>query len=448
MNRDLTQGAPGRVLLRFCLPLFGSVIFQQLYNLADSLVAGNLIGENAMAAVGNSYEITLVFLAFAFGCNIGCSVIVSRLFGAKRYGEMKTAVSTAFLSTAVLCALLMLSGLLLSRQLLELIQTPDEILADSALYLDIYIWGLPFVFFYNISNGIFSALGDSKTPFYFLAASSSANIFMDILFVQSFHMGVGGVAWATFLCQGVSCVLSLWFVLRRLRSIQTDEKSRIFSGKLLWQITQIAIPSTLQQSFVSVGNIVIQSLVNGYGPAAIAGFSAATKLNSLVITSLTTVGTGISNYTAQNIGAKKPERVRAGFLASVRMVLCICVPLVLLYTLLGSSLVELFMDSPTETAVQTGMQFLQIVAPFYFVSSVKLVADGILRGAGRMTSFMISTFTDLVLRVLIALLLSARIGMLGICLAWPIGWIIAAILSVFFYRKTVSGIQSATAAEQ
>lgn len=448
MNRDLTQGAPGRVLFRFCLPLFGSILFQQLYNLADSLVAGKLIGENALAAVGNSYEITLVFLAFAFGCNIGCSVIVSKLFGAKKYGEMKTAVSTTLLSTAMLCALLMLSGLLLSRQLLELIHTPEEIFADSALYLDIYIWGLPFVFFYNISNGIFSALGDSKTPFYFLAASSSANIVMDILFVQSFHMGVGGVAWATFLCQGVSCILSLWFVFRRLRGIQTAEKSPVFSGRLLWQIAKIAVPSTLQQSFISVGNIVIQGLVNSYGSAAIAGFSAATKLNSLVLTSLTTVGNGVSNYTAQNLGAEKPERVRAGFRAGIRMVLCLCAPLVLLYMLLGSRLVGLFMDHPTETAVRTGMQFLRTVAPFYFVVSVKLVADGVLRGAGKMTAFMIATLTDLALRVVLAILLSGHFGLPGIWSAWPVGWIIATVLSVLFYRKAEASAQAGSSPEK
>ena len=210
MNKDLTVGKPSTVLWQFCLPMFGSIIFQQLYNIADSLVAGKFIGENALAAVGNSYEITLIFIAFAFGCNIGSSVVVSRYFGAKQYDEMKTAVSTALIGSAVLCAALMSVGLLGCGALLELIRTPEEILADSKLYLDIYVLGLPFMFFYNITTGIFSALGDSKTPFYFLAASSTANIGMDILFVAAFDMGVAGVAWATFLCQGVSCVLAVW----------------------------------------------------------------------------------------------------------------------------------------------------------------------------------------------------------------------------------------------
>lgn len=214
MNNDLTVGKSEKVLWRFCLPLFGSIIFQQLYNIADSLVAGKFIGENALAAVGNSYEITLIFIAFAFGCNIGGSVVVAQFFGAKRMKDMKTAVSTTFIASGVLCAVLMVAGLLLDEKMLLLINTPAEVMADSALYLRIYIFGLPFVFFYNVATGIFSALGDSKTPFYFLAASSLSNIGADILFVTAFKMGVAGVAWATFICQGVSCILALVFVLQ------------------------------------------------------------------------------------------------------------------------------------------------------------------------------------------------------------------------------------------
>ncbi len=203
MNKDLTVGNPSTVLWKFCLPLFGSIVFQQLYNIADSWVAGKFIGQNALAAVGNSYEITLIFIAFAFGCNIGCSVLVSQLFGAREYGDVKTAVSTAALSSGLVCLLLMLVGILGCDGLLTLINTPEEVFAASALYLDIYVWGLPFVFFYNIATGVFSALGDSKTPFIFLAASSLSNIAVDILFVTAFKMGVAGVAWATFLCQGI-----------------------------------------------------------------------------------------------------------------------------------------------------------------------------------------------------------------------------------------------------
>ena len=435
MNKDLTVGNPEKVLWKFCLPLFGSIIFQQIYNIADSLIAGKFIGEDALAAVGNSYEITLIFIAFAFGCNIGCSVIISQLFGAKQYAEMKTAVKTAMIGSAVLCLVLMAIGIGGSHMLLTLIHTPDNIFCDSQLYLDIYVWGLPLVFFYNIATGIFSALGDSKTPFWFLAISSTANIFVDILFVKTFRLGVAGVAWATFLCQGISCILALLFVFRRLHKIETDGKGKLFSFPLLKKIAVIAIPSILQQSFISVGNIMIQSVINGFGSGVIAGYSAAIKLNNLVITSFTTLGNGISNYTAQNIGAGKPERIRQGFSAGRKMVWMLCIPLFLLYMFAGKILIQFFMDEPSQEALRTGVEILRIFSPFYFVVSVKLVADGILRGTGMMKQFMIATFTDLTLRVVLAFVLSQTpLGATGIWCAWPIGWTIAMILSVYFYN--------------
>lgn len=438
MNKDLTEGKAESVLWQFCLPLFGSIIFQQLYNIADSLVAGKFIGENALAAVGNSYEITLIFIAFAFGCNIGCSVIVSQLFGAKDYARLKTAVSTACIFSAVLCGILMLIGIFGCSPLLSFIHTPQEVFADSKLYLDIYVWGLPFVFFYNIATGIFSALGDSKTPFYFLAVSSTANIAVDILFVKTFRMGVSGVAWATFLCQGVSCILAVITVWNRMKKIETEEKAALFDFDILKKITVVAVPSILQQSFVSIGNILIQSVINGFGPSVMAGYSAAVKLNNMVITSFTTIGNGISNFSAQNLGAHKYSRIKEGFRAGLKMVWCLCIPFCVIYIFFGKYLLLLFMEEGAAAALLTGRQFLWILSPFYFVVSTKLMADGILRGVSAMRRFMIGTFTDLILRVILAFALSGWTNSaLGIWCAWPIGWSIAMVLSISFYRKEI-----------
>lgn len=438
MNKDLTVGKTDTVLWKFCLPLFGSIVFQQMYNIADSLVAGKFIGENALAAVGNSYEITLIFIAFAFGCNMGCSIIVSQLYGAKKYSRLKTAVSTSCISSGIVCGLLMLIGLLGCSPLLHIIHTPDNVFADSKLYLDIYVWGLPFVFFYNISTGIFSALGDSKTPFYFLAASSTANIAVDILFVKAFDMGVAGVAWATFICQGISCILAVIIVLKRLNNIKADEKCPLFDWELEKKIAKIAIPSILQQSFISIGNIMIQSVINSFGASVMAGYSAAIKLNNLVITSFSTIGNGISNFTAQNLGAKQFGRIKEGFKAGLKMVWLFCIPFCLLYILLGKTLLLLFMEKGSTEALLTGQQFLWIVAPFYFVVSAKLVADGILRGIGAMWQFMVATFTDLILRVVLAFVFSGITGSaLGIWCAWPVGWSIAMVISVCFYHREI-----------
>lgn len=438
MNMDLTVGHPEKVLWKFCLPLFGSVIFQQLYNLADSWVAGKFIGENALAAVGNSYEITLIFIAFAFGCNIGCSVITSRYFGSKEYGKMKSAISTSMCTSFVTCISLMFFGYFFGKPLLEMIHTPSNLFVDSKLYLDIYVYGLPFVFFYNLATGVFSALGDSKTPFYFLAVSSVSNILVDILFVKSFQMGVAGVAWATFICQGVSCILSLFFLYKRMQTIHTNQAYKIFDSKLFSQFIKIAVPSVLQQSFISIGNIIIQGVINGFGSGVIAGYAAGVKLNNLVITSFTTLGNGVSNYASQNIGANKWDRIQSGFRAGIKLVWSLSLPLALLYFIFPETLLRFFMENPSQDALHSGILYLRILAPFYFVVSAKLVSDGILRGATHMKEFMIGTFTDLILRVVLAILLSKTIlSYTGIWCAWPIGWSTATILSIYYFKKMV-----------
>lgn len=436
MNQDLTVGKPGAVLRRFCMPLFASVIFQQLYNIADSWVAGRFIGQNALAAVGNSYEITLIFIAFAFGCNMGCSVTVSGFFGAKDYNRMKSAVYTAMLATGIVCACMMVSGLVFSDSLLQWIKTPEEVLAGSKQYLDIYLWGLPFLFFYNLSTGIFSALGDSRTPFVFLVISSLSNIVLDVLFVTAFQMGVSGVAWATFLCQGVSCVLAVITVLKRLRKFKSVGSAKWFDWMILKKFVSIAIPSTLQQSFISVGNIIIQSIINGFGTEVMAGYSGAIKLNNLVITSFTTLGNGMSNYTAQNLGAGKLDRIEDGFKAGLRLVWILCLPFAFAYFFFGRNLMEFFLKEPTQAALSSGFAFLRIVSPFYFVVAAKLVTDGILRGSGRMGQFMTATFTDLILRVILAFAFSGTaLKSIGIWCAWPVGWTVATVMSLCYYRK-------------
>ena len=435
MNKDLTVGKPSTVIIKFCLPLLASVILQQLYNLADSFVAGRFIGEKALAAVGNSYEITLVFMSVAVGINVGCSIIVGQLFGAKRYRDLKTAVYTTFISSSVICAFLMTAGLLFGKLLLNALNTPSDIINNSHIYLNIYILGFPFVAFYNISNGIFTALGDSKTPFIFLAASSISNIAVDVLFVTVFNMGVAGVAWATFLCQGISCILALVFIFKRLSKIKTDNKVALFSYDLLKRIFRIAIPSMLQQSFTSVGSMLIQGVINVYGSTVIAGFAASTKLNTLYISAIVSLGNGLSSFTAQNIGAGKTDRIREGFAAGIKTAFIVSLPIVCLYFFAGQQTVLLFLSNPSELSLQTGALFLKIASPAYFLIAIKLVSDGILRGSGLMKEFMIGTFLDLIIRVILSYLLSPVLGTVGICLSWPIGWAIAAVLSIYFYKK-------------
>lgn len=435
MVRDLTVGDSQKTLFRYTMPMFISVVFQQFYNIADSMIAGKFAGEDALAAVGASYPITMIFMAVAIGSNIGCSVVISQLFGAKAYEKLKTAVSTTMIAGTILSIVMMVLGLLFTPNMMRMIQTPENIFADGSLYLRIYIGGFVFLFLYNIVTGMFNSLGDSKSPLYFLIGSSIGNIVLDILFVAGFHWGVAGVAWATFIAQSVACVLALFTFRIRLREVPTVGKTLLFSKELLANISYVAIPSILQQSFVSIGNIFIQSLVNSYGSGVIAGYSAAIKLNTFVITGFTTLGNGVSGFTAQNRGAGRFDRIRDGFRAGIKMAMCVALPFLVLYFFMGKVAMLLFMENTGGVALSTGKDFLHIVSLFYPIIAIKLIADGVLRGAEQMKQFMGSTFTDLILRVVLAYVFAGQFGAIGIWMSWPVGWSVAAVMSFTFYRQ-------------
>ncbi len=448
MERDLTVGNPLKVLLRYVLPLFGSIIFQQLYNIADSFIAGRYIGTEALAAVGNSYEITLIYIAFAFGCNVGVSVIVAKYFGAKKTAKVKTAVSTAFISALVFGTFLTALGLALVRPLLSVINTPSNIFASSADYLYIYIGGYLFLLLYNIATGIFSAIGDSKTPFIMLVISSVCNVIMDIVFVKYCGMGVSGVAWATFMCQGASGVVAISLALVKIKKLKPQEvqedapqgilyddqfKGKVFDFAIFKEICIVAIPSIVQQSCVSIGNLFIQSFINAFGTAAIGGYAAAVKMNNLTVTSLVAIGNGISNYSAQNLGANKVERIKKGFWCGYLLAGILSVVFLVIYLTCGKELVNLFITDGNTEAVSIGAKYLTIISPFYPLITFKVIIDGILRGTGRMWGFTTSTLTDLVIRVVLSAILDDYMGVTGIWWSWPIGWAVATVLSLCLY---------------
>lgn len=437
MTTDLTKGSPARLLWKFSIPLLLSVMFQQLYSIVDSVVAGKYVGEDALAAIGASFPVTMIFIAIATGSNIGCSVIISRLFGAKEYAGMKTAVFTSIISIIFLSVLLTLIGLLTCNPILTLLRTPENIRSDAAVFLRIYSGGLIFLLLYNICTGIFTSLGDSKTPLYFLVASSLLNILLDLLFVIGFSLGVSGVAWATFIAQGIASLLALFTIIMRIKSLPESGYYDKFSFTMLGQIAGIAVPSILQQSFISIGNILVQRLINNYGSSVIAGYSAAIKLNTFAITSFTTLANGVSSFTAQNIGARKLDRIKPGFKSAITMCAMVALPFIIAFSGFGTTMIGIFLDSSNTRAILAGTHFLQIVSPFYIIISIKLIADGVLRGAGAMKPFMIATFTDLILRVILSYLLSVFLDTTGIWLSWPIGWTCAAALSFSFYIKGI-----------
>ena len=439
MITDLTAEHPKKTLWRFALPMFMSVMFQQMYNIADSAIAGRFAGEDALAAVGASYPITVIFMAFAVGSNLGASVVVSRLFGAKDLGRMKSAVYTAFIACGAMSLVLTGLGYVFCGAMMEAIHTPANIFGDGELYLKIYVLGLTFLFLYNVCTGIFTALGDSRTPLYFLIGSSVGNVVLDYRFVAGLGMGVAGVAWATFIAQGVSAVLALAALALRLRGIRTDKRVVLFDIILLSQIAAIAVPSIMQQSVLSIGNMFVQEIVNRYGSAVIAGYSGAIKLNTFAINAFMSLGGCLSSYTAQNLGAGKMERIPLGFRTGIRLSLCAAIPFFALYFGFSRQMMGLFLNGDSGEAIASGMEFLRIVSPMYFMISIKLTTDGIIRGSGAMGYFVLATVPDLILRIIVANLLAGRFGSTGIWMAWPFGWVAATVLTIIFYRRIVTG---------
>ncbi len=432
MIKDLTQGHPGKILIRFTIPMLISVGFQQLYNIADSVIAGKILGGDALASIGISYTITMIYMAIANGSNIGCCVVVSQFFGNKNFEKMKTCVTTSLLSLTVISLLLTVIGLILSPAILNALNTPANLYNDSAAYLNIYTLGLVFLFVYNTCTGIFTAMGDSKTPLYFLIFSSVFNAVLDFILVKYTSLGVSGAAWATFLSQGIACALSFVFLIIKFKKI-TSVKAPLFSLEILKKILFVAIPSILQQSFVSIGNIFIQGLVNTFEEVVVAGFSAAGKLNTFTITSLTALGNSMSSYTAQNIGADKPERIKTGVKYLYLISFMITLPLFITFFFFPELMMKIFVNSNDIEIINSGVTFLRIVSPFYLFISIKLIIDGVLRGSGVMKMFMISTFSDLLLRVVLCYVLSTYLNEMGIWISWPAGWLLATAISCVFY---------------
>lgn len=433
---DMTTGSPFRVLWRFSIPMLLSMIFQQLYNIADSVIVGNFVGVDALAAVGASTPITVLFIAVATGCSIGCTVVISQIFGAKKYSTMKTAISTAVISIGILSIFLTILGILFCNPLMRMMNTPANIFSDSALYLRIYIFGLIFLFMYNTATAVFNALGDSKTPLYFLIFSSLLNVILDILFVRNFGMGVGGSAWATFIAQGLASVLSMTVLINRMKKIPSEKTKTYFDRSLLARISKIAVPSICQQSFISIGQLFVQGLINSYGSVVVAGYSAAFRINTFAIMSVTTLAGSLSSFTGQNIGAGKPERIKKGLFAGMVIAQGFSVMVILVFAFFGENLIGAFVKaSAGREVVGVGMSFLRTVSPFYVVIAAKLVCDGVLRGTGSMKEFMIATFSDLLVRVGVSYLFAYLFGYTGIWWSFPLGWMVGALLSCGFYLK-------------
>lgn len=419
----LTDSA-GRSLFFFALPMILGNLFQQFYSTVDSIIVGQFVGEEALAAVGASYSLTTVFIMIAIGGGIGASVVTSQYLGAGLYQKMKTSVNTALLSFLAVSILLGGIGLFFSRSILISLNTPDNILGDAILYLKIYFAGLPFLFMYNILSSIFNALGNSKTPLYLLIFSSLLNIVMDLVLVGGFGFGIAGAAIATVFAQGLSAVISFCLLLRSLKHYETqEEKNSLFDVQMFGNMVKVAIPSMVQQSIVSIGMLLVQSVVNGFGSSVLAGYTAGMRIESICIVPMIASGNAVSTFTAQNLGAGQIERVKKGYLAAVRMVASFAIIICLILSIFHEYIIRSFLEAGSEQAAfETGNSYLTFIAFFFVFLGLKAITDGVLRGAGDVIVFTLANLVNLGIRVTAAFTLAPLIGVQGVWFAVPMGW--------------------------
>ncbi len=446
---DLTRGNVWKLLLFYSLPLLGSALVQQAYSLVDLLVVGKFAanGQLALTAVGESTIVVNILLAFALGCNGGCSVVMARFFGAKENKSVHETVNTAFIAFAILCAALMALGFSLGRVSMDILSVEEGEVMDGALsYLYIFTGSMPFVFLYNIGCGICSALGDSKSPFYFLVFSSLVNVVLDLLFVAAFHWDVAGAAWATFISQALSCVPTCFVLFKKLKAVGYEGKARLFDGKICASLFAASVPVILQNSFVSVGNFFVQKRINLLSTdgtfSEAAGFTTAFKLVQIANVGVGTMTNGLANFCSQNRAAGEYGRIKQGYFAVMCYALITNLIFLTLCQCLPRPLTDMFINNPTERAVECSVLYLRIVSAFLPAVCVKIVSDGAVRGCGGNLGFTISTFTDLILRVAMVYILVGPLGFAGVGWAWAIGWSVSTFIAVGFLAARLHKIKA------
>lgn len=433
-NDYLITENPLKALIVFAIPMIIGNLFQQAYTMADSAIVGRLVGETALAAVGAAYSLTNIFICVAIGGGMGASVIVSQYFGHGNYGKLKKTVYTALVTFLVISVMLGVIGLAFSKNIMIAMNTPVEVLDMSVTYLQIYFLGLPFLFMYNVLSSMFNALGKSRIPLYFLIFSSVFNIVLDWVFVADFALDVAGVAWATMIAQGVS-VLGSFTVLRMELKKLEGASDGIFAAEELLPMAKIALPSILQQSTVSIGMMLVQSVVNSFGAEALAGFSAGMRIESICVVPMAAVGNAISSYTAQNIGAGQLKRVSRGYVQANKMVIFFGVVICMILELFPTQFITLFLGADgSQVALATGHAYLVFMGFFFSMIGFKMAADGVLRGAGDMKLFTVANLVNLSIRVIMAMTLAPRFGIAWVWYAVPIGWTANFVISYLEYR--------------
>ena len=435
MKNNMTVGDPTKTIISFALPLAAGYLLQQLYNITDTIIIGKFIGSEALAAVGITTNITFLLLAIASGLSMGTSVVISQYYGAGNNSKAKSVLFTGLISSVMLGCCVMVIGLIIKRGLLWMIKTPESAFSMADSYLKIYLYGILFLFLFNIANSIFQAFGDSKTPFFVLLISSIINVVLDIIFVKELIFGVKGAAYATVIAEVLSTLVSAFFLYHKIEILHTDNFV-FFNVGFLKKIVKVAIPSILQRSIVSVCSMSVQALINGCGASVVAGYTASTKIDSIASSPMVNIGTAFSTYSAQNIGAEKNDRVKEGIKGAVCLDLWISILIVLIAFMFSNQLMGLFVKSGSGAdVIVIGTEHLKIVCLGNFLQGTMHIFGGLLRGAGDLKGFLATFSCNMISRVIFAYLLFYLIGRTGIWISLVVGWLIGTIVGIIIYRR-------------
>lgn len=436
--KDMTSGNPFKLIFAFCIPILIGNIFQQIYNMVDSMVVGKFVGPDALAAVGLTGSISFFMFSLVIGLTNGIAVVIAQFYGAKDEAAVKRAFSTSIYTILVSGIVLSILGVIIAKPILVALRTPENILADSVRYLTIIFAGAIAMVIYNWIASILRALGDSLTPLIFLIISSVLNVILDLLFVVGFHMGVSGAAVATIIAQFFSGIICTVYALVKMKVLRLKREELICDRQMLASVVRIGIPSGVQNSFISISVMLMQSVINVYGSTVIAGFIAGTRVEQLMFQPGTSIGMANATYTGQNIGAGDYKRVKAGVRASILINVIfysILTPFVFIFS---KNLISLFVDQ-SEVAAQViniGSNYLWIVSGFYVVVSILMLEQNMLRSAGDVSMTMVLGISEVVTRVAFAYLFSGIWGYIGVFWATPLTWIIAAVIG---YVRYLSG---------
>ena len=437
---NLTEGNVLKVLVTFSLPLMLSTVLQQVYNIADSMIVGKFSGELSLAAIGAAYPITLFFIAVATGASMGCAVVISNIYGSGRMKDFKCAVWTAIISLGVLGIIVSAAGIIFAGPLMHLLNAPDSIFANARAYLMIYSAGVLPMLLYNSFSGIFTGLGDSRTPLYMLAFSSVLNIILDLIAVRNLSLGVIGAAWATTISQVCAALLTFVFLMRRTNTLCPEKQSRYFDRGLLKVIASAAVPCILQQGSVALTHTIVQSILNTYDTSIIAGYEAASKLHNFAYMGMNTIGTAFASFTGQCYGAGKYERIKEGFRTSTLIILACTAVFILLFQFIPRQLIGLFVDeTASELVFEAGVNFLRIISPVYIIICYIISTGGLLRGTGKSFTFFVETVAEFIVRVTMCFVLTDMLASYtGLMWAWyfgsTVGFILCLILSIRVFK--------------